>query len=284
MKKNLLLVLFIMVTTISSAQFTIWEDDFDDADVSDWTLLDRDGNSSNWLARKNIQYDSNTGTIVGGKISVLGTYNIDFATLGYLETTEDNFAISPAIDASFYSGKLSLILNAQPSIEESNLDILVYGSTSPDPASFTLLSTITLERATTDGEYFKDYTVDISQFKGETAVYIALGTKLDYHFIGYEIDKISIVAESLLGVDDVDQQLKVCRLNQNPVQESLQLELAEELQNDETTLKIYNSNGILVKESPYQPENLAVSNLSQGIYFLVVSNDELSKKIKFIKK
>jgi hypothetical protein len=146
MKKNLLLVLFIMVTTISSAQFTIWEDDFDDADVSDWTLLDRDGNSSNWLARKNIQYDSNTGTIVGGKISVLATYNIDFATLGYLETTEDNFAISPAIDASFYSGKLSLILNAQPSIEESNLDILVYGSTSPDPASFTLLSTITLQR------------------------------------------------------------------------------------------------------------------------------------------
>lgn len=284
MKKNLLLILFIMVTTLSSAQFTIWEDDFDDADVSEWTLLDRDGNGSNWLARKNIQYDSNTGTIVGGKISVLGTYNLDFNTLDYLPTTEDNFAISPAIDASFYSGKLSLILNAQPSIVETNLDILVYGSTSPDPATFTLLSTVNLKRATEDQEEFADYTVDISQYTGQTTVYIALGTKLNYHFAGYEIDKISVVAQSLLGVDDVDQQLKVCRLNKNPVQESLQLELAEELQNDETTLKIYNSNGILVKESPYQPENLTVSDLSQGIYFLVVSNDELSKKIKFIKK
>ena len=284
MKKNLLLVLFIMVTTISSAQFTIWEDDFDDADVTDWTLLDRDGNGSNWLARKNIQYDSNTGTIVGGKISVLGTYNLDFNTLDYLPTFEDNFAISPAIDASFYSGKLSLVLNAQPSIVESNLDILVYGSTSPDPATFTLLSTINLKRATEDQEEFADYTVDISQYTGKTTVYIALATKLNYHFAGYEIDKISVVAESLLGVDDVALESQICRINQNPVQESLQLQLAEELQNEETTLKIYNASGILVRESPYKQENLSVSDLPQGLYFLAVSNNGLSKKIKFIKK
>ena len=284
MKKNLLLVLFIMVTTISSAQFTIWEDDFDDADVTDWTLLDRDGNGSNWLARKNIQYDSNTGTIVGGKISVLGTYNLDFNTLDYLPTFEDNFAISPAIDASFYSGKLSLVLNAQPSIVESNLDILVYGSTSPDPATFTLLSTVNLKRATEDQEEFADYTVDISQYTGKTTVYIALGTKLNYHFSGYEIDKISVVAESLLGVDDVTLESQICRINQNPVQESLQLQLAEELQNEETALKIYNASGILVKESPYKQENLSVSDLPQGFYFLAVSNNGLSKKIKFIKQ
>lgn len=284
MKKNLLFVLFILVTTVSSAQFTIWEDDFDDADVSDWTLLDKDGNESNWFARKNIQYDPNTETIVGGNFSVLGTYNIDFATLGQLETTEDNWAISPAFDASFYSGKLSLIINAQPSIEDSNVDLFVYGSTSPNPASFTLISSVTLERATTDGEYFKDYTVDISQFKGETAVYIALGTIKDIHFIGYEIDKISVVAESLLGVDDVTLESQICRINQNPVQESLELQLAEQFQNEETSLKIYNANGILVKDSPYQPENLSVSDLPQGIYFLAVSNNGVSKKLKFIKK
>lgn len=28
-----------MITTASSAQFTIWEDDFEDDDVSDWVLL-----------------------------------------------------------------------------------------------------------------------------------------------------------------------------------------------------------------------------------------------------
>lgn len=28
-----------MITTASSAQFTIWKDDFEDDDVSDWVLL-----------------------------------------------------------------------------------------------------------------------------------------------------------------------------------------------------------------------------------------------------
>jgi hypothetical protein len=285
MKKNLLLVLFIMMTTIASAQFTIWEDDFDDADASDWTLLDRDGNSSNWFARKNIQYDANTGAIVDGTIDVLGTYNIDLSNGGaQLPTTEDNFAISPAIDVSFYSGKISLIINAQTSVYDSTQDLFVYVSTSPDPASFTLLSTVTLERNSVEDALFKDYTVDISQFKGETTVYIALGTVRDLIFFGYEIDKISITAESLLGVDDVELESQVCRINQNPVQESLQLQLAEQFQNEETALKIYNSNGILVKESPYKPENLSVSDLPKGFYFLAVSNNGVSKKLKFIKK
>lgn len=285
MKKNLLLVLFIMMTTIASAQYTIWEDDFDDADASDWTLLDRDGNGSNWFTRKNIQFDATTGGVIDGTVDVLGTYNIDLANGGTpLETTEDNFAISPVIDASFYSGKLSLTLHAQPSIFDSNQDLFVYGSTSPDPATFTLISTVTLERATPDEAEFKDYTVDISEFTGETAVYIALGTKLGFPFIGYEIDKISVTAETLLGVDDVTLESQICRINQNPVQESLQLQLAEQYQNEETALKIYNANGILVKESPYKPENLSVSDLPQGFYFLAVSNNGVSKKLKFIKK
>lgn len=273
------------MTTIASAQFTIWEDDFDDADASDWTLLDRDGNSSNWFTRKNIQFDLNTGAIVDGTIDVLGTYNIDLSNGGaQLPTTEDNFAISPAIDVSFYSGKISLIINAQTSVYDSTQDLFVYVSTSPDPASFTLLSTVTLERNSVEDALFKDYTVDISQFKGETTVYIALGTVRDLIFFGYEIDKISITAESLLGVDDVELESQVCRINQNPVQESLQLQLAEQFQNEETALKIYNSNGILVKESPYKPENLSVSDLPKGFYFLAVSNNGVSKKLKFIKK
>lgn len=273
------------MTTIASAQYTIWEDDFDDADVSDWTLLDRDGNGSNWFARKNIQFDATTGGVIDGTVDVLGTYNIDLANGGTpLETTEDNFAISPVIDASFYSGKLSLTLHAQPSIFDSNQDLFVYGSTSPDPATFTLIGTVTLERTSGEEAEFKDYTVDISQFTGETAVYIALGTKLGFPFIGYEIDKISVIAETLLGVDDITLESQICRINQNPVQESLQLQLAEQFQNEETALKIYNANGILVKESPYKPENLSVSDLPKGFYFLAVSNNGVSKKLKFIKK
>lgn len=283
MKKNLLLVLFIMVSGISSAQFTVWEDDFDDADVSDWILLDRDGNGSNWISRKNIKLGQNG--IEGGTLDILGTYNIDLSGGGSpLETLEDNLAISPVIDLSFYSGKVSLILNAQPSIYDSNEDLYIYGSTSPDPASFTLISKVTLERTTLDDPEFKDYTVDISQFSGKTAVYIALGNNLSSGFIGYEIDKITVNAQALLGLHDIELESKVCKINQNPVAEYLQVELGEQFQTEETSLKIYNSNGVLVKETPYIRENLTVNELAQGVYFLVISDHNISGKLKFIKK
>ncbi|OHT47256.1 T9SS type A sorting domain-containing protein [Flavobacterium tructae] len=284
MKKTLLFFAFIMITTISSAQYTIWEDDFDDSNVSDWNLLDRDGNGSNWMARKNIQLDASTGSVIDGTIDVLGTYNIDFKTGGPLEGLENNLAISPALNISFYSGKISLTIKAQPSIYDSNQNIAIYGSTSADPASFKLLHTITLERNTVEEAEFKNYTVDISQFAGKAEVYLALGNNLSGPFIGYEIDKISVMAEALLGTADNTLKSSLCYLKQNPVQDNLELEIAEEYKNEETVLKIYNTSGVLIKESSYKPEGLSVSDLMQGIYFLSANNNGASKKIKFIKK
>ncbi|MFB3387586.1 hypothetical protein [Flavobacterium sp. LAR06] len=177
---------------------TIWEDDFEDGDVSDWVLLDKDGNNSNWIARKNIQLDQSTGAIIGGNINILGTYNIDFSTGAPLEQIEQNWATMPPIDLTYYSGKIELNITAQPSIYDGSRNILVYGSTSPDPAEATLLGTIFLIRGSTiDAAYFADYTLDISQFKSSHNVYISFLNE-NTSFVGYEIDKIWITAEGLL--------------------------------------------------------------------------------------
>jgi len=286
MKKNLLLLLVMMISAASSAQFTVWEDDFDDAEVSDWILLDRDGNGSNWFARKSIKLDASTGAIVNGTQSILGTYNIDLTTGSPLLTTENNLAISPAIDLSFYAGKVSLVINAQPSVYDTNQDLFVYGSTSTDPATFVQVGKITLERNTLEDVEFKNYTLDISQFLGQTNLYIAFGTNPAAGFIGYEIDKISVSAESLigLGLEDNEPISQVCKLNQNPVQDYLDLDLGEQFQSDETTLKIYNTNGTLVKETLYRKDDVSVSELRQGVYFLLVSDKSITRKLKFIKK
>lgn len=176
--------------------FTIWEDDFEDGDVSDWVLLDKDGNSSNWIARKNIQVDE-SGAIVNGTVNILGTYNIDFNTGAFLEGIEQNWATTAPIDLSYYSGKIELLINAQTSIYDGSHDLLVYGSTSSDPATFKPLATIRLKRGTMFDAEFQDYTVDISEYIGKTEVYISLQNVNDA-FIGYEIDKIWITAEGLL--------------------------------------------------------------------------------------
>ncbi|OXA90029.1 T9SS-dependent choice-of-anchor J family protein [Flavobacterium hercynium] len=286
MKKNLLLLLVMMVSAVSSAQFTVWEDDFDDAEASDWILLDQDGNGSNWHPRKNIRFDTNTGLIANGTYNILGTYNIDLTTGSAITTLENNLAISPVIDLSFYAGKVSLVINAQPSIYDANQDLYVYGSTSTDPASFVQIGKITLERATAEDIEFKNYTLDISQFLGQTNLYIALGNNKEYNFIGYEIDKISVSAESLigLGLEDNEPISQVCKLNQNPVQDYLDLDLGAQFQSDETTLKIYNTNGALVKETLYKKDDVSVSELRQGVYFLLVADKSITRKLKFIKK
>jgi hypothetical protein len=181
-----------------SGKFTIWEDDFEDGDVSDWVLLDKDGNNSNWIARKNIQLDLNTGAIVGGDINILGTYNVDLNNGAPLDQIEQNWAIMPAIDLSYYGGKIELNFTAQPSVYDGNHNILIYGSTSSDQATAKLLRTILLTRGTTiDAAYFADYTVDISEFKGSHTVCISFVNE-NTSFVGYEIDKIWITAEALL--------------------------------------------------------------------------------------
>ncbi|QOG00692.1 hypothetical protein [Flavobacterium sp. MDT1-60] len=177
--------------------FTIWEDDFEDGDVSDWVFLDKDGNNSSWIARKNIQLDQSTGAVVEGTINILGTYNIDLSNGAPLGVMEENWATTAPIDLSYYSGKIELIINAQTSIYDGPQDLLVYGSTSPDPATFKPLATIHLKRETMFDAEFKDYTVDISEFVGKTQVYISL-VNANVTFIGYEIDKIWITAGALL--------------------------------------------------------------------------------------
>ncbi|MFH7015730.1 T9SS type A sorting domain-containing protein [Flavobacterium sp. FlaQc-47] len=284
--KKIILFIFVLVTSISSAQVTVWEDDFDDADLSDWTLLDRDGDGINWIARKNINLDESGSAIVDGEYSILGNYLMDLNDLSTVVRLVENWAITPAIDLSQQSGKnVQLILNAQTSIYDTNQDLLVYGSTSTDPDTFTLLGTVNLQRQTELDAEFKDYSVDISQFAGEAVVYLAVSNVADenLNFIGFEIDKVSVVAGGNLGTGDNILDKNVSFLKQNPVKENLELQLAAQFQDDKTSLKIYNAAGNLVKETNYS-ENIALDNLPQGLYFLLITNDTNSQTIKFIKK
>ncbi len=272
-----------MTTTLSNAQFTIWEDDFEDGDASDWILLDRDGNKSNWLTTGNLQMDPQTGALIGGDIKILGTYNIDLSTGAPFEGLEDNWAISAPIDLSYYSGKIELNITGQPSIYDfGTSNLLVYGSLSPDPASFSLLGTIGMTRETMTDTEFKDYTFDITSLIGGTTVYLAFVNEKDA-FIGYEIDKMWITAEDLLGVGDVEKSSGI-NLKQNPVSDNLTLEIKDQFAAENLQAKIYNVTGTLVKDAPYKTEGISVSDLNQGVYFLVLTNDTFTKKIKFIKK
>lgn len=283
MKKKLLVLLLMLISGITSAQFTIWEDDFNDSDVSDWTFIDEDGDGHNWIPCMDWQIDENNQTI-DGSFNILGSYNLNQATGVTFNVVQKNWAIAPEIDLSFYSGGMQLIVNAQPSILTGNQYIYVYASTTnTDIGSFTQIGTLKLLRKSSrTGTAFADYTVDISQFAGQAKVYLAFLTTNKKNYNGLEIDKVSITAASL-GVDDIEKNTTTV-LKQNPVEDYLQLQLSSKLNEDEVTVSVYNTTGILVKEAKYNDSGILISNLSSGIYFLIIQGGDKTEKIKFIKK
>ena len=60
MKKITLLAL-LFVASIGYSQTVIWEDDFNDEDISDWTLYDEDGDANEWFV---VQIQEEDGTPV----------------------------------------------------------------------------------------------------------------------------------------------------------------------------------------------------------------------------
>lgn len=279
--KQKLLALLLFISGIANAQFTIWEDDFDDAEASDWILTDADGDGMNWVTRNNLQVDEN-GAISSGSYKVLGTYNIDLASGAPLGVEQKNWAIMPEIDLSYYAGSMEMVVNAQKAIFDGPDNLYIYASTTDtNIESFTQIGTLEITRESVTDAEFKDYIVDISQLVGKQKVYIAFVTTPNF-VIGYEIDKISITA-ARLGLDDVDGKKKTY-LKQNPVKDLLKLEIADTADTENLDLKIYNVSGVLVKKTKYNSSGIAVNDLSSGLYFLVIEGEDSIQKIKFIKQ
>lgn len=289
--KNLLLIAITAFSISANAQFTVWEDDFNDSNISDWTVWDFNAVHS-WMACKDLQMNgSGQPDITIGQHSILGVYAIDMTTgmpLGNGDGTGYNFdhewVVTPAVDLSFYTGSTNLVINAQPAIYDGNLNLYVYASTSLERESFTVIDTLVLERSGGSTNLaFKDYTVDISAFNGKEQVYFALVT-INTNFVGYEIDNVKITAtEVVAGVEDINK--RTTKIQQNPVAETLQLQLGDAaLNSDNLNIKIYNISGVLVIDSQYSDAGIQVNTLTNGVYFVELSGDNVVEKLKFIKK
>lgn len=285
--KKFVLFAIMMAASQANAQFTVWEDDFNDGEAADWTLLDVDGNTSNWLARKDLELDPETGAFMGGTSDILGTYNVDLATGAAYPANENNWAITPVQDLSFYTGTVQLVINAQVSqYGGSSQPMQVYVSNSPDMASFLLNApvTITLTRTNDEGEQFQEHVVDLAAYAGagQSEVYIAI-VKGGPSFMGVEIDDIRITATEILGVGDVAGKTAT-KIKQNPVSETLQLQLGSTVNADALNLQVYNISGMLVREAKYSEAGISVSDLAGGMYFAVLNDGIATERLKFIKK
>lgn len=269
----------------AKAQQFIFEDDFNDGIEEGWTLVDQDGDAKNWEFRlaASSTWQQRTAPMV----------------LGSLTTTagqeRDNWAILPVQDLSFYNGvQLNFKYLAGIYQVQNMEDVAIYAAATPNIADMLLNGPIaSLQLMRLGGSMVPTVlpleiskTVDIPAQYYLPTVYIAIRHYNPDGISGsgrcVDLTEVNLTYASL-GIDDVAGKTATI-IKQNPVAETLQLQLGKTVNAESLNLQIYNMSGMLVKEAKYNEAGMSVSDLAGGMYFAVLNDGFAIERLKFIKK
>ncbi|WP_028121539.1 T9SS-dependent choice-of-anchor J family protein [Epilithonimonas tenax] len=256
-----------------SAQVEVWKADFNDEDISTWTLYDDDEDGLMW--GDIFQINNTAGNPVTPVSLISRSWQSD-------PLTPDNWAVSPAIDISKAQGNLTLSWITQVAAAAWDLEkYSVFVSTSPDQAALLaspVKLTETLGQGTNAGTPV-NHTLDLTSFIGQPQIYIAFRhfDCTDQDFIS--IDDVTVKATSLLAISDVAK--KSVSIYPNPTTEILNVNVNSKI----NSADIYDFSGKLVRNVTVSADNkVNVKDLKNGTYVLRVNTEAGSTSHKFIKK
>ncbi len=185
------------VVASDSQSLIYFEDDFNDEDISDWTLVDADFDGNNWGDQFIVTDDSGNAATPVSLISRSWLQN---------PLTPNNWAISPAFDLSSASGEVLLtwVVQSASNVAWNSEKYSVHVGTANTISSL-LNSAVTLTEIVSDvsatgGPISRD--LDISSLVGESTVYIAFRhwDTEDMDFLS--IDDVTVAVSSLVGVQE----------------------------------------------------------------------------------
>ncbi|WP_282069205.1 M43 family zinc metalloprotease [Olleya namhaensis] len=178
----------------TTATVTYYSDNFDDEDISDWTITDADNDGNNFGDQFTINSVSNPSLISRSWINNVAL-------------TPDNWAVTPAIDLSQATGQITASWTTQVAAEDwdeekysiyvgntNNISTLVTSTTS---------FTETLGDAGNTGSVIS-HTLDISAFAGQSNVHIAFR-----HWDTIDKDFLSIDNLTITGAVTTNIQTEV---------------------------------------------------------------------------
>ncbi len=309
MKKTILFSI-LLLPLIAYSQIPVWVNSFDTPDdLQGWTFFNGNGNTNQWQQGNNIYYNGTTLTY--GTSGVL-RYSINLVPTGTAAnfSTENDWVISPEIDLTGASGTITLaayISRQRTTHTIVGRDLWIFVSTPQKPvptvADFqamtvdgngnTITSPYTIIAGntanpwpSTDLTQSAESLVNLSSFAGKK-IYIGfwsnrITTGLNVQNIN--IDEIGIYASSfVLGTKESAAQKNLTKVMQNPVSESLQLQLNPAFNENSVLVSIYNMSGQKVLMAKYA-KNINVTTLAAGTYLAEVSDGKTTERLKFIKK
>ncbi|SDH86763.1 Por secretion system C-terminal sorting domain-containing protein [Chryseobacterium taeanense] len=304
--KKIILLSVILLSQAIFAQYPVWTNSFDTpADLQGWTFHDLNNNGNGWVQGQNIYH--NGTSLAYGSSGVL-RYSINLVPTGNATgfAGENDWIISPEIDLSNAGGTLTLAgyIGRQRSTHTSvSRDVYIFVSTPqkqvPELSDFQQLATdaqntggapykfsATTANLPTDLTQFAESLIDISAFAGKK-IYIGLWsnritTGSAPNSQNINIDEITIFA-SVLKTNETKKGKSLTKVMENPVGNTLSLQLNPELKENATKISIYNMAGQEILNTNYS-KNINVSTLTAGTYIAKVSDGKITERVKFIKK
>lgn len=256
-----------------NAQNTVWSDNFDDEDISDWTVFDEDGDGNFW----GDLFQVTDG--MGGNVTPVSLISRSWQGA---PLTPDNWAVTPAIDLSNASGTITVDYITQVAAEswdEENYSIYV-GTT--NDISVLVNSAVTLTETLGDAGDTGTPTpqsFDISSMAGEPVVYIAFRhwDCTDQDFLS--VDDLEVNAQTL-SLNEFEQTKITHFLNQNTKMLTLESQVVL------NELRVFN---ILGQEAMRTTLNnttseVNMSALQAGVYIAKISANGASKTFKLVIK
>lgn len=267
MKKKLLLITLLFIGFIGISQTVVFSDDFNDEDISDWTLVDSDGDGNNWFA---VQV-TNNGTPVGTPV----LRSASWISTGPL--TPDNWAITPAIDLTSYavgSATLNWLVDA-PDADWDAENYTVYVATS-NSINDLINSTVTFSENTLDGvNTLTARTLDLSSLVGNV-VYVAFRHfNVTDQFV-IHVDDVEVTAQAAASVSDN----QIANFKYFVKDNTLNLNASTNF----SAITVYDITGKKVLNQNLNNSNERIFlNINEGIYIAkVTTEDNKFKTFKFI--
>lgn len=280
MKKTLLTGIFFLGALFATkAQTVVWSDNFDDEDITNWTLVDVDADTFNWSA---VQITDTGGNPVGTPLLRSASWVNDGSATG-LPLTPDNWAITPAIDLSSFPTGAEIALNWKVMAVDADFDAenyTVYVGISSDYEDL-LTSTTTFNEVLTGVNTLTARTLDVSSFAGQT-IYVGFRHHDVTDQFTMELDDVSVVEGDVAGTNQaLASKLSVYPNPANGI---------VNINNDQNILvngvEIVDINGRTVKSVKYDGVSNAqinISDLSSGMYLMNISSDKGMSTKKIMK-
>ncbi|MGO3181518.1 MAG: choice-of-anchor J domain-containing protein [Aequorivita sp.] len=250
----------------------LFSDDFESGEISDWTLLDEDGDGFNFMA-----YDPSISQNGEKNYMSSESWNPDMGPL-----TPDNYAISPEIDVTG-NGTLQLdymVGGQDPAYYGETYTVYVStGNTiddfmNTDPSVTVSFSENIGDDPAAAGELVPR-NVDLSSLDGATSLYIAFRhhDSSDEFIINFD----DVVLDGVLAVEDYALESFKYFVANNELNLSANTSLEK--------IALYNMLGqqVLSQKLNSNNETISLSGLQSGVYIVTVSIEGAVKSFKIVK-